>query len=102
MLTCAGDRITDPTGFGLTVIDAVPDLPSAVAVTVTAPGATPVTRPVDDTVAREASLVIQVTERPPNVPPCASFAIAVNCSVCETTTSSLVGVTATDATGTDD
>src|SRR5688572_14568370 len=102
MLTCAGDRITAPTGFGLTVTADVPDRPSDVAVMVTGPGATPVTRPVDDTVAFAASLVDQATARPVSVAPAPSFVVAVSCNVCATTMSSLLGLTVTDATGTDE
>src|SRR5687767_6281152 len=94
--------MTAPTGLGLTVSADVPVFPSTAAAIVTVPGPTPVTNPVDDTVAREASLVDQATGRPARVPPWASLGTAVSCSVCVTTTSSAEGVTATFATGTDD
>src|SRR5688500_13740001 len=94
--------MTAPTGLGLTVTTDVPDLPSDDAVIVTVPAVIPVTRPVDDTVARDASLVAQLIARPVKVPPCASFTIAVSCDVCETMTSSASGETLTLATGTDE
>lgn len=59
-----GESATLPTGTVLTVIDAVPDLPSLVAVMVALPAATAVTVPVDDTVATLALLVVHVTVRP--------------------------------------
>ncbi len=77
-LTSAGERITAPTGFGVTVSAEVPLLPSDVAVIVTSPGATPVTSPVEDTVARVASLVDQATTRPASVAPEASLRTAVS------------------------
>ena len=55
--------VTDATG-AKTVRCAVPLLCSAVAVTITGPWPTPVTRPVDDTVARKGSELVQWTARP--------------------------------------
>ena len=80
-LTCVGERITAPTGLGFTVSADVPVFPSDAAVIVTAPGDTPVTSPVDVTVALRASLDDHVIARPVSVPPCASLAVAVSCSV---------------------
>jgi hypothetical protein len=56
----AGEMVTVPTGTGVTVIADVPLFPSAVAVIVAFPGATPVTTPADDTVAMLVLLELQV------------------------------------------
>jgi len=56
----------------------VPLCPSLVAVIVAAPAATPVTKPLAETVATAALLVAQVTTRPLRAVPFASFAVAVN------------------------
>jgi hypothetical protein len=64
MLPVAGATVTDATGTTVTVTDAVPERPSLVAVIVTGPpAATPVTRPLLETVASPALLVLQVTGR---------------------------------------
>src|SRR6266853_1043568 len=84
-----------------TVIDAVPLLPSLVAVIVTGPpAATPVTRPLPFTLAIVLSLDCQVITRPVSGLPLASFGVAVSCTVPPTATLAEAGVTVTEATGT--
>src|SRR5690349_16052961 len=63
-LTVAGLTVTDATGTVVTVIAAVPLLPSLVAVIVVAPGATPVTRPLPFTVATALLPLDQLMVRP--------------------------------------
>jgi hypothetical protein len=62
----AGETVTDVTtdGAAVTVIAAVPDLPDTVAVMVAVPAATPVTTPLEFTVAAGALLVDHVTVWP--------------------------------------
>jgi hypothetical protein len=84
----------------VTVIAAVPLRPSLKAVTVAAPAATPVTRPLPVTVATDALLVVQVTTRPDSGLPPASFGVAVSCVVCPICTLAVAGLTVTEATGT--
>ena len=98
---CSSDlTVTDATGMVLTVIVAVPICPSEVAVIVVAPAATPVTSPLPLTVAIAVLLLAQVTVRPDNELPLASFGVAVSCTVWPTCTDAVAGLTATDATGT--
>ena len=59
-----GVTVTVATGIGLTVTWVVPNFPSLVAVMVAVPGATPVTTPLLETVARPAALVDHVIVRP--------------------------------------
>src|SRR3989442_4986689 len=59
-----GLTVTDATGTMVTVTVAVPLFPSLVAVSVAAPAATPVTRPLRDTVATPAALLTHETTRP--------------------------------------
>src|SRR5215470_4836064 len=73
----AGDTVTLPTGIFVTVTDAVPLLPSLVAVIVAVPGATPVTRPVALTVATPVAFELHVTTRPVSTPPIESSVVAV-------------------------
>src|SRR2546426_7306312 len=96
----AGLTLTDATGTGFTVTAALPVLPSLVAVIVTAPAATPVTSPVEDTVATAGALDVQVTDRPESTLPAASFSVAVSCTVAPTSTTAVTGLITTDATGT--
>jgi hypothetical protein len=94
--------LTDATGTGaiVTVTDAVPLLPSLVAVIVAEPAATPVTTPLDDTVAIPVLELAHVTGRPESTAPFASSVVAVSCTVCPTLTLGVDGETLTDATGT--
>jgi hypothetical protein len=68
--------VTVATGAGgggaVTVTVACPVIPSLVAVICTDPAATPVTFPVDDTVAVELLALLQVTVRPVSTAPFAS------------------------------
>src|SRR6184192_1683038 len=95
-----GLTVTDATGTVLTVIVAVPLCPSLVAVIVAAPAVTPVTTPLPLTVATAVLLLPQLTGRPDNGLPLASFEVAVSCTVWPTCTDAVPGLTVTDATGT--
>src|SRR5438093_182348 len=95
-----GLTVTDATGTVLTVIVAVPLCPSLVAVIVAAPAVTPVTSPLPLTVATAVLLLPQLTGRPDNGLPLASFEVAVSCTVWPTGTDAVLGLTVTDATGT--
>src|SRR6185503_1036929 len=91
-----GVTVTVATGAGataFTVTDAVPDLVSLVAVIVTDPAATPMTRPLELTCAFALSLLVQVTVRPVRTLFAASRNVAVSCTVLDTLT--LVGVRCT-------
>src|SRR5215207_2439435 len=77
----------------------VPATSSAVALISTEPGATELTRPADETVARVSSLLVQEKVRPSSVLPAASWAEAVSCSVWPTCTAVAGPVTVTWATG---
>jgi hypothetical protein len=59
-----GTTATLATGIGVTVTVAVPDLPSLTAVIVDVPGATPVTRPLLETVATPGAPDVYVIGRP--------------------------------------
>src|SRR3989454_3573443 len=100
MLAEAGLTVTDATGTRFTVAAAVPLCPSLVAVIVAAPAATPVTSPVEDTVATAGVPDAQVTDRPESTLPAASFRVVVSCTVAPTSTTAVAGLTVTDATGT--
>src|SRR5437764_12442102 len=84
----------------VTVTADVPVLPSDVAVMVAEPAATPVTSPLPFTVATAVLLLDQVTTRPDNGLPFASFGVAVSCTVRPIVTLAVGGVTVTLATGT--
>jgi hypothetical protein len=73
----AGLTVTVATGIGMTVIVALPLLPSLVAVIVALPGITVVTRPVDDTVATDGSLELHTMVRPVSTLSLASSVVAV-------------------------
>src|SRR3989441_822454 len=96
----AGLTLTDATGTGFTVTPALPVFPSLVAVIVTALAATPVTSPVEDTVATAGALDAQVTDRPESTLPAASRSVAASCTVAPTITTAVAGLIPTDATGT--
>jgi hypothetical protein len=76
-----GDTVTLPTGTAVTVTEAVPDLPSLVAVIVADPAATPVTRPVLETVAAAVLLELHVTTRFVTTVPFRSFTVTESCVV---------------------
>jgi hypothetical protein len=73
-----GASVTLPTGIAVTVTVEDPLFPSAVAVIVAVPGATPVTTPDADTVAVAALLVPHVRGRSVTTVPFSSFTVAVN------------------------
>src|SRR6266516_4470546 len=100
MVAEAGVTVTDATGTFVTVIAAVPLLPSLVAVIVAGPAALPVTTPLALTVASAVLLLAQVTVRPLSGFPFASFGVAVSCTVWPTCTDAVAGLTVTAATGT--
>src|SRR5207247_704570 len=77
----AGVPVTEATGTPVTVMLAVPLLPSLVAVIVAEPTAPAVTSPPASTVATDVLLLDQVTTRPDNGLPFASFGVAVSCTV---------------------
>jgi hypothetical protein len=96
----AGLTATEATGTGVTVMADVPLLPSLVAVIVAEPATTPLTSPLEDTVATEDALLAQVIVRPLSGLPLASLGVAVSCTVASTSRLADAGVTVTDATGT--
>src|SRR5207302_444825 len=77
---------------------ALPVLPSLVAVIVTALAATPVTSPVEETVAVAGALDAHVIVRPESTVPAASFALAVSWTLAPTSTSAVAGLITTEAT----
>src|SRR5437867_718599 len=99
-LSALGVMVTDATGTLDTVTAAVPLCPSLVAVIVAVPPATPVTRPLADTVASAAFELVQLITRPLSTFPAASLGIAVSCTAPPTNTVAVAGLTVTDATGT--
>jgi len=76
--------VTAFTGIAVTVSGVEPDLLSLVAKIVTGPGATPVTNPVDDTVAMPVLDELHEIARPVRTFPLASLVAAVSCTVCVT------------------
>ena len=80
-----GETVTVAAGGAVTVIEAVPDCPSLVAVIVALPGATAVTTPDEETVATELALLDQVTGRPVSTFPFASCVVALSVTVCPAT-----------------
>jgi hypothetical protein len=78
MLTDAGDSVTLATGTWVTVTVVVPDFSSLVAVTITLPGPTPVTIPVEETTARVELLDDQVTTRSVTMLPFTSRTVALS------------------------
>ena len=95
-----GLTVTEAAGTRVTVTAAPPILPSLVAVIVADPAATPVPRPLAETVATAPLLVVQVTVRPVSTFPLASLSTAPSCCVAPTDTVADAGLTATEATDT--
>src|SRR6266850_1498781 len=95
-----GATVTVATGTGFTFTMAVPLFPSLLAVIITAPTATPWTRPLALTVATAALLVDHVTTRPLSAVPLLSLRVAASCTACPAMTEAGLGETDTDATGT--
>ena len=98
-LTLVGVSRTDATAIALTVTAAVVDLPSLVAVTLAAPGATAVTWPVLSTMATDALLLRHDTTRPDSAAPFASTTVEFRSPCCPTVSSSSLGDSRTAATG---
>src|SRR5881409_1476237 len=96
----AGVTVTEATGTGVTVMDAVPLWPSLVPVIVAEPATFAVTSPVPFTVATVVLLLDHVTVRPVNTLPFASLSVAVSGWVCPAGTLAAAGLTVTEATGT--
>jgi hypothetical protein len=93
------DTVTVATGAGVTVIVALPVLPSLVAVILAMPSATAVTRPSAETVATALLLELHVIERPVKTMPFASKVVALACAVSTALMELGVRNTLTDATG---
>jgi hypothetical protein len=98
-LAVAGLTVTDATAAGVTVIAAVPVLPSDAAVIVADPGDNAVTKPADDTVAIPGALLLQVTVRPLSTSPSSALRVADSAWVCPTPIEVVAGATVTVATG---
>src|SRR5439155_885243 len=84
----------------VTVMAAVPLFPSLVALIVTEPGVTPLTRPLVLTAAIDVLELDHVTVRPESGFPPASLGVAVSCTVWPACTEAEGGDTSTVATGT--
>src|SRR6266566_701156 len=89
-----------PGAAPVTVTAEVPLCPSLVAVIVAEPATTPLTSPLELTVATEVLLLDQLIVRPVSGLPLTSFGVAVSCSVWPAGTLAGAGLTVTDATGT--
>ncbi len=100
MLADAGLTVTEATGTILTVIAALPLLPSLVAVIVAEPAATAETRPLALTDATAVLLLDQVRTRPVSVLAAESLVTADSCCVPPTPMVADAGLRVTVATGT--
>src|SRR5436305_1953415 len=96
----AGVTVTELTATPDTVMLEVPLCPSLVAVIVAEPDVPPVTSPLPSTLATAVLLLDQVTVRPVNGFPLASFGVAVSWTVWPTCTVADAGLTVTELTGT--
>ncbi len=99
-LAIAGVTVTEATGTFVTVMAEVPLFPSLVAVMVAEPAATPVTRPLADTVATAALLVAQLTVGLASRFPAESVVTPASCTVAPTCTLADAGLSVTEATAT--
>ena len=99
-VTVGGCTVTVATDGTMTVMLAVPDLPSAVAVIVAVPELTPMTKPAADTVATAVALELHVMGRSVVTVPFASFTVAASVAVRPTRTVAVAGATDTDPTAT--
>jgi hypothetical protein len=93
------ESVTAAIGTRVTVIVALPLLPSLVAMTLALPADTAVITPVPETVTTAGSLELQLTARPLNTPPFASSVVAVACAVPAAVREFEESATLTDATG---
>src|SRR2546426_952490 len=100
MPAVAGETVREATGTVVTVIAAVLVFPSLVAVMFAEPGATPVTWPLELTVATLVLPLVHVTVRPVSAAPAESFGVAASWTVWPTATLAVAGEIATEATGT--
>jgi len=95
-----GATVTDATGAWVTVMVALPVLPSLVALMLAVPTVTAVTTPCAETVATAVLLELHVTARPVRTLLFASRVVAVACDVPTAVIELGVSATVTDATGT--
>jgi hypothetical protein len=93
-----GVTLTAATGVSVTVTEAEPVLPSLVPVIVALPADTPVTVPLELTVATWVALLAQTTDRPVSALPPASYVTACSGTDPPTVTLADAGTIATDAT----
>src|SRR6266566_602375 len=98
IVALVGLKLTDATGT-MTVIAALPLLPSLAAVMLAVPAASAVTSPLPFTVATPGASLDQVIVRPESGLPLAWSGVAVSCWVPPTTIVAAVGLTVSDATG---
>jgi len=96
----AEERVSDATGTGMTVSDALPLFPSLVAMMLALPAVAAVIRPLVDTVATAALSDDQTMARPISGMPLASRVVAVACVACPAATEPDANITDTEATGT--
>src|SRR6266513_3827351 len=96
----AGLTVTVATGTLITVMPALPLMPSLVALIVADPAPFPVTRPLALTVAAEELLLAHVRTRPVSVEPAESLVTAESCCVAPSAIVADAGLTVTVATGT--
>src|SRR6266704_5538060 len=89
-----------PGAAPVTVMAEVPLCPSLVAVIVAEPATTPLTRPLEFTVATDVLLLDQVIVRPVSGLPLTSFAVAVSCTDWRACALAEAGLSVTEATGT--
>ncbi len=98
--TLDGRMAIDAGTGALMVSDALPIFASQMALMVTDPFATAVTRPLESTAASAGLELCQAMVRPVRTLPCASFTVAVACVVCPTDSVPLPNDTPTVAAGT--
>src|SRR5438552_860922 len=89
-----------PADGGVTVMADGPLCPSLVAVIVAEPATTPLTSPLELTVATDLSLLDHAIVRPDSALPPPSFGVAVSCTELATASRPDAGLTGTEATGT--
>src|SRR6266704_792413 len=99
IVALVGLKLTDATGT-MTVIAALPLLPSLAAVMLAVPAASAVTSPLPFTVATPGASLDQVIVRPESGFPLASSSVAVSCCVAPAYIDAVAGLTLTEATGT--
>src|SRR6267143_1364085 len=100
MFGAVGLSVTEATGRFATVTNFFPFFFPLVAVIVADPAATPVTCPLDDTVATALLLVVHVTVRPVSTFPFTSMTTALSCCVEPSDRFTAAGFTMTESTGT--